>query len=233
MRNAQFVAGVIGLLCISASCAAVATPSQWMAGTEFSTGTSYVYLGHVTALPGSSLGNGYVKRLWIDWSKYRYDKSGQNYEVSAPGAELALGFQRASENHWWAAFAGLTYRHTSLSPADPMSSISGNKINPKWQIEGEQTLGHKWRLSAIGSYVTGQQGYWTRARVLHDNLPGMQIGLESIAQGDPNYHANQYGILLLGLKANNTVNVGLKAGIRKVAGLNSHTYFGVELGGMY
>lgn len=224
---------MIGLICISASCSAVATPSQWLAGSEVSTGTSYLYIGQVTALPGSSFGNGYVKRLWIDWSKYRYDKGGQNYKVSAPGAELALGYQRASENHWWAAYAGLSYRHASLSPADPMSSISGNKLYPKFQIEGEQTLDPKWKLSAIGSYVTGQHAYWMRARVVHDYWPGMQIGLESLAQGDPNYHANQLGILLLGLKVGNSMNVGLKVGARRVGGLNSHAYFGVELGGMY
>lgn len=233
MRFLFFATGVIGLFGISASLSAAEPSAQLFGGVEVSTGTSYTYLGHVAPLSGSSFGNGFVRKLWVDWSRYRYDKGGQTYDVSAPGAEMALGYQRASENHWWASYAGLTYRHSSISPDDPTSTIRGGMLRPKFQLEGEQTLDQKWKVSAIGSYITGQRAYWVRGRVLRDAWSDRQIGLEEITQGDPNYHANQFGVLLLGLKASNTVDVGLKAGARRVGGLNSQAYFGIELGGMY
>ena len=45
-------------------------------------------------MPGSTFGHGLIRKLWSDWSKYRYDKNGQTYDVSAPGAEIVvlLGF---------------------------------------------------------------------------------------------------------------------------------------------
>lgn len=233
MRTALLAVGIIALLSISASLSAAEPSAQLFGGAEVSTGTSYAYLGHVAPLPGSSFGNGFVRRLWVDWSRYRYDKGGQTYDVSAPGAEMALGYQRASENHWWASYAGLAYRHSSISPDDPASMIRGGLLRPKFQMEGEQALGQKWKASAIGSYITGQRAYWARGRVLLDTGSDRQIGLEAITQGDPDYHANQFGVLLLGLKAGSAVNAGLKVGARQVGGLNSQVYSGIELGGMY
>ena len=72
-----------------------------------------------------------------------------------------------------------------------------------------------------------------RGRMLRNIRSDQQAGLEMITQGDPNYHANQFGVLLLGLKAGNSVNAGLKVGAMQVGGLGSHAYFGIELGSMY
>lgn len=80
-----------GLTCLlSASLAAADPSSQLLGGLEVSSDASYAYLGHVTPLPGSSFGNGFARRLWIDLSQYRYDKNGSTYDVSAPGAEIAV-----------------------------------------------------------------------------------------------------------------------------------------------
>jgi len=233
MRNDYFTVFIIGLFCLSTRLSAAEPSAQLLGGTEASSGASYAYFGHVAPLAGSSFGNGIVRRLWIDRSRYRYDKDGTTHEVSAPGAEIALGYQRASENHWWTAYAGLTYRHSSISPDDPASSIRGGMLRPKFQLEGEQTLDQKWKVSASGSYIAGQQAYWVRGRALRNIRSDRQVGLEVITQGDPNYHASQFGVLLLGLKAGNAVNAGLKAGAVQVGGLRSHAYFGLELGGMY
>lgn len=233
MRIARLAVGMIGLLGMSASLPAAELSAQLLGGVEVSTGTSYAYFGHVAPLQGSSFGNGFVRRIWIDGSKYRYDKGGQTYEVSAPGAEMALGYQKASGNNWWTAYAGLTYRHSSISPDDPANTIRGGMLRPKFQLEGEQMLGQKLKANASGSYIMGQGTYWVRGRVLRDIRSDRQIGLEAITQGDSNYHANQFGVLLLGLKAGNRVDVGLKLGVRQAGGLSSRAYFGVELGGMY
>lgn len=233
MRVASLAVGIIGLFGISASLWADEPSTLLLGGAEVSTGASYTYFGHVAPLPESSLGNGFVRKLWIDWSRYRYDKGGSTYDVSAPGAEIALGYQRASENHWWAAYAGLAYRHSNLTPDDPTSTVRRSMLRPKFQLEGEQTLDQTFKVSASGSYLSGQQAYWVRGRILRNIWSDRQTGLEAVAQGDPNYHASQLGIVLLGLKVGNAVDVGLKVGAQQIGGLNSHAYFGIELGGMY
>jgi len=234
MRIAFRAAGVICLLGISANSSAAEPSTLLLGGAEFSTGTSYAYLGQVAPLSQGSSGNGFVRKLWLDWSKYRYEGGGgQTYNVSAPGAAISLGYRGVAENHWWAAYAGLIYRNSSISPVDLSSTVRGGMLRPQFQLEGEQRLGQKWKVAGIGSYIEGQQAYWARGRVLRDTLSGRQIGLEAITQGDPTYSANQFGVVLAGLKAGNTLNVGFKLGVRRVTNLSSQPYFGIELGRIY
>ena len=233
MRRAIIAIRLIGLLGLSAAAAAAEPSAQWLAGVEASSNASYAYLGHLAPLAGSTFGNGFIRKLWVDWSSYRYDGGSQTHDVKAPGAEIALGYQRAHENNWWAAYAGLNYRHSSISPDDPANKARGSMLRPKLELEGEQSLAQAWKLGAIGSYITGQQAYWTRGRLLRDVGAGRQIGLEAVMQGDPSYHAHQLGLVLLGINAGNGLNVGFKLGVSQVAGLSSRAYVGMELGGGY
>lgn len=230
----MFLATVLLYLFVTSSNLwAAEEPSQVFLGSNASSDNSYAYLGHVAPLPESVFGRGFVSKLWVDWSKYRYANGGQTYEVRAPGAEVALGYREASEAHWWAAFAGLAYRHSSISPDDLTNTVRGGMLRPIFQLEGEQTLEQKWRAGAGGSYIAGQKAYWVRGRVVREAWSGLQAGVEAITQGDPNYHANQFGVVLLGFKAGTNVDFGFSVGKRKVQGLDSQSYFGVELGGSY
>lgn len=234
MRISFRAVGMICLLGMSANSSAAEPSTLLLGGAEFSTGVSYYYLGQVAPLSEGSASNGFVRKLWLDWSKYRYDGAGgQTYNVSAPGAAVSLGYRRASSNNWWATYAGLVYRNSSISPVDLTSTVRGGMVRPQFQLEGEQMLGQKWKVAGIGNYIEGQRAYWVRGRVLRDILSDQQIGLEVITQGDPTYSANQFGVVLAGLKAGNALNVGLKLGVRRVTNLSSRPYFGIELDSMY
>jgi hypothetical protein len=234
MRIALHATVVICLLGISANSSAAERSTLLLGGAEYSPGNSYAYLGQVAPLSEDPSGNEFVRKLWLDWSKYRYQGGGgQTYYVSAPGAAISLGYRGATEDHWWAAYAGITYRNSSMSPVDPASTVRGAMLRPQLQLEGEQSLDQRWKVAGNGSYIQGQQAYWVRGRVLRNIWSGQQIGLEAITQGDPTYSANQFGVLLAGLKAGNTLNIGFKAGVSRETNLSSHPYFGIELGSMY
>ena len=231
MRHTLHALALIGLGTIF-QCVHAAEPSvQWLSGTEFSSETAYAYVGRVTPLPGSALGNGWVTRLWVDWSRYRYEKDGQVYRVDAPGAEAAIGYQQAQADHWWSAMTGLAYRHSSIAPDDPSSAVRGGKVRMKFQVEGEQSVQRQWKVGATANYVAGQRAYWVRGRVVR--LLGEQgIGVESIVHGDPDYRAYQFGVLWNGIKTGAGGEIGFKIGGRHVEGLSTRPYIGIEFGSM-
>lgn len=199
-----------------------------LAGAEISPDASYAYVGRLSPLPGSSFGHGLVNRLWLDWSSYRYKKNNITYEASVPGLEAALGYQHAESSYWWSAFGGLIYNSTSLSPHDPESSSEGSQVRAKVQLEAEKTIDQIWKLSGNGSYILGQEAYWTRARLARHIASNHYLGLEAICQGDPGYQLTQVGIFMYGIRLSDTVGAGLKIGARQVKGLSSRPYLGVE-----
>lgn len=233
MRFATLAVCLIGLVGSAPSALLAAPFGQLFAGAEHSTGTTYVYFGHVAPLPGSTLGNGFIHRIWLDSSNYGYDKNNQSFDVRAPGAEWALGYQQAGDGNWWGALVGLAYRHTGITPDDLTSNVRGGMVRPKFQIEGQQTVAQQWTVAASASYITGQRAHWVRGRVLHETGSGGQFGLEAITQGDPNYRAHQIGLVSLGWKLGADVNAGFKLGARRLQGRKAQAYFGIELGSTY
>lgn len=232
MRPPILLNALLVYCCMTPGTSSAEPGAQLLGGVESSTGTSYSYLGYIVPFSGSSLGNGVVTKLWLDWSDYSYVANGQAYDVRNPGADVALGYQQAKETHWWGAYAGMTYQQLHISPANPASNVDGDHLWPKFQVEGEQTLDQIWKIALIGSYVGVQQSYWARARVLRKGWFGYQLGLEAITQGDPGYRANQYGVVLTGMQIGNRADIGFKLGTLKIEGLSSHPYFGVELGAL-
>lgn len=202
---------------------------QILGGVEILRDASYAYAGTVTPLPGSQLGNGIVSRLWADRSSYKYQKNGVTYDASVRGVEVALGIQHAKAGYWWSAFGGVNYHDTSISPHDTESAAQGGKFRAKLQVEGEQTINQLWKLSGNASYIFGREAYWSRARLFRNIGADHQLGLEAITQGDPYYRLNQVGVVLFGIKLTDKINTGIKIGARKVEGLSSQAYMGIEL----
>lgn len=231
ISNHTFIYYLIGLLLMALCPSATgAVPNvQILGGAEISQDVSYVYAGMVTPLSGSQLGNGIVRRLWADLSTYRYVKNGVTFDARSPGMAASLGVQHSQEDFWWAAFVGATYRYTRISPNDPGSSVQGGNVRANLQLEGEHTINLLWKLSGNASYIVGQDAYWARARLLRSIWSSRQLGLESVIQGDNDYRLSQIGVVLSGMKLSNDINMGLKMGGRRVEGLSSHLYAGVEL----
>lgn len=235
MRTYSSTSILIGLLLSTPFLSvAGAEPSvQILGGGEVSRNVSYAYAGRVASLPSSQLGNGMVSRLWADWIAYEYKKNGITYDVSAPGLEVALGIQRARADFWGSVFGGVIYRHTNISPHDPESAVQGGKFRIKLQVEGEQTINPLWKLSGNASYIFEQDAYWARSRLFRHMGSGHQLGLEAITQGDPYYRLAQLGAVLFGIKLGDQVSAGFKVGARKIEGLNSQVYMGVEFGNLF
>ncbi|MBU0680797.1 MAG: cellulose biosynthesis protein BcsS [Proteobacteria bacterium] len=230
-KKLSFIGAVIGLLAGTPFLALADQTSevQILGGLEVSKDTSYAYLGWVAPLPGSQLGNGLVYRLWTDWTNYAYEKDNVTYDARVPGAEVALGYQKAQKDYWWAAYGGPTYHHTHFSPQDTKSNAQGGKLRAKLQLEGEHTLKLHWQLGGIASYILGQEAYWTRVRFARVLASGKLLGLEAITLGDPDYKIHQIGAFVGGLKLSENMNTGVKLGARKIEGLSLDPYLGVEL----
>jgi hypothetical protein len=242
MRTFLFAAGLIGFSLVHAAAAQelqeqprepqAAQEAQnvmILTGAEVAKDTAYTYLGMVAPFAGNSLENGYVYRLWADYSKYSYTGGDVKHDADAPSISGAVGYVQSGEGHWWGAYAGLVYRHTSISPDDLSSSSRGGKLRPNFSLEGEQELGPDWRVGAMGSYTVGQRAYWTRGSVSRVIGDSRRLGVEAIAQGDPSYHASQYGVFLSGIKIG-SVELGFKVGARhQGGGLGTDPYFGIEL----
>ncbi|MDR9501344.1 MAG: glycosyltransferase [Desulfurivibrionaceae bacterium] len=202
--------------------------TQILSGLEVTPDASYLYAGMITPLPGSALGNGFIGRLWFDWSTYRYKKNNIIYDARGPGAETALGYQKAGRDYFWAAYGGATYRHTNLSPHDPESKVQGDKLGAKVQLEGEKTIHHFWKLSGITSYIFAHDSDWSRIRFARVLGSGHHLGVEAITQGDDDYRLHQFGVFMAGIKVSDEIKGGIKTGVRKIEGLSADPYMGVE-----
>ncbi len=201
---------------------------QLLGGVEVSKDAYYAYFGRVAPLPGNELGKGFVNRLWVDYSTYRYKKNYTTYDARVPGVEFSQGYQASKKNSWWAAYGGMAFHHTHLSPSDQESSVAGGKLRAKAQLEGEQTIAQRWKLAAITSYIFEQDAHWTRVRFSQVIESGKRLGLEVVTQGDPDYKAHQIGVFLSGIRLRDDMNTGVKFGMRKTEGLSPDAYLGVE-----
>jgi hypothetical protein len=217
------------LLAIASTCASA--EGLFLAGGETSKDGDYVYAAALLPFPGSTLGNGFVHRYWLEWLRYEYvgGPANQVIEAKAPGAEAALGYQKAGPNGYYGLYAGAFYRDTELTPDDPSSKARGSHLRLRLQVEGESRFENTWVLNGIAAYVFGQEGYWLRARVLRRVSGPIFAGLEGVTQGDPDYQGQQVGLVVTGFEPAPRLNLGFKAGVKKIEGRSSNAYFGIEL----
>jgi hypothetical protein len=95
-------------------------------------------------------------------------------------------------------------------------------------LEGDSQLGPAWRAAGIATYVFSLDGYWLRARLLYLLKAGQQIGVEAIAQGDPNYDAQKLGLVYAGVTLGERWVLNTRVGYHFQSAANS-PYAGIEL----
>jgi hypothetical protein len=202
----------------------------FLGGAELSSGNSYAYIGLVAPISKKDdSGSGLVQRYWADWLSYTYDKNAEQIQAQAWGAEAAIGYILAGGAGWSAFYVGGVLRDTTTSPEDRENVADGTHLRLKFQLEGELTSVN-WRIAGIASYITGQQQYWMRARVLHSVGEHLWTGPELIYQGDPTYERAQIGWALDGIKIGKGFLLGVKGGVSRNEGQSSHPYAGIEIG---
>ncbi|TSA48772.1 MAG: cellulose biosynthesis protein BcsS [Nitrosomonadales bacterium] len=203
-----------------------------MTGGETNTETTYsaLYAGMIMPIHSrlGSLGNGMVQRLWVDRLTYAYDNGGQQTQAEQRGIEGSLGYQKSGPWGSWATFAGVVYRDTQFTPDALNNPARGGKFHGRIQLEGERILSKDWRANAIANYVTGQNSYWARGRLLYNLNERMLTGPEAIVLGDPNFQIQQYGWAMTGLRLLLGADVTLRGGARKAVD-GTTMYLGLEL----
>ncbi len=206
-----------------------------LAGAEGGAGDTenyYTYAGLVAPLVGDHLGNGLVQRYWIDFLGYSYETD-QEIDAQAVGLEGALGYQKSGPAGWGAAYLGLRYNNTDLSPDDPANRTEGEHLWVKTQLEGEMNFAETWKLGGIASYTFSAESFWLRTRLLRQLEQGLSTGPEVVFMGDPNYRAWQFGWVVTGFKPWQNVEIGLKAGVRITDGTAVNGLVGIELSRMF
>ncbi len=136
-----------------------------LAGAEYGDENAYVYAGLLVPFTGSDLGNGFVKRYWLDWLQYEYDNGTRTIKAKAPGASMALGYGKAIAAGSWVVYMGPVWRDTDLSPDDKGSDVRGSQWGANMSLQGEHRLGEDWLANGIASFTTGTHSYWTRGRL--------------------------------------------------------------------
>lgn len=219
----------IAVLACMAALQARAQDGVALAGIEGSNATHSAYLGTVRPLAGSGLGKGWVQRYWLDYTRYRYEKTPvQDIDASVVGAEVALGYQDSSESGWWSAYVGGRYGNTRLSPDDPANEDRGGDFSAKLQFEGETALSPGWRINGIVSHVVAHSNYWARVRLERWLGDGLRVGPEFVAQGDPLYHLHKIGVYVGGIRLGEAAALTVKLGASKLSAERTGAYAGVE-----
>ncbi|MCX7183802.1 MAG: cellulose biosynthesis protein BcsS [Nitrosospira sp.] len=203
-----------------------------MTGGETNTGTTYsaLYAGMIMPIHNrlGGLGNGMVQRLWVDRLTYAYDNGGQQTQAEQRGIEGSLGYQKSGPWGSWATFAGVVYRDTQFTPDALSNPARGGFVRGRFQIEGERILNKDWRVNINANYVTGQNSYWARGRLLYNLNERMLTGPEAIVLGDPNFQIKQYGWAMTGLRVLLGTDVTMRGGAREAVD-GTTMYLGLEL----
>jgi hypothetical protein len=195
-----------------------------LAGMELGREGWHAYLGSVLRPDPASPWRG---RIWIDGTRYEYDRNGTIVAARATGLEAALGLGGAAGDAWWAAYLGPRYERTELSPDDPANRSRGSRLHAKLQAEAERGLGGAWRLSAGAAYILGAEKYWLRGRLTRPLAARSHVGMELLRHGGRDYTATQAGGLYA-LPVGAGSSVLLKGGLRHDKNRGTGGYAGVE-----
>lgn len=155
-----------------------------------------VYIGAVTALPGSALGRGLAVRTVVGRSEYRYDAGAATIEGRANSITVSALHQWSGEWGYANAAAGVAYHRTRLTPDDPNNRNRGSRWNAVVGLDGVYRFG-PWQLGGLGSYGFDIKEYQIRGDLTHAVSGKLRLGAEATAQGDPSYERQLYGAVAI------------------------------------
>lgn len=226
-RQRLFVIAV--LACLSGLPGAGAAQSLLLTGAEASGRGSYAYLGHIAALGGRPLGEGWVVRHWVDRVTYDYRSGARVIDAEAFGYAPAMGYLSAGGRFSHGLYGGVRLAHTRLSPDDPGNGSRGWRARPFVQADGV------WRMRAgleqhfVASFELGSGEYYLRDRLAVRIGEGLAVGPELVLKGGRNYDGWQFGVVLSKARIAADVGLNLKLGAAGQRGESTAAYIGVEL----
>ncbi len=203
-----------------------ANDSIYLTGLEISKSNSYYYIGYISALPNSKLGNGFVQRIWIDHLSYEYSGGSGYTEAKAPGVSYSVGFQKSNEQYSFGAYLGVQDRNTKLSPNDPSNTSNGNNFAVITALDFTKKFSNSHSLELMGNH-SPEIGYWSRIRYIHQR--DLSFGPEFSVQGNDSYRNTKIGLFIGNIKIVEKTTAQLRIGHSKNDDLRGSTYFGIDI----
>jgi hypothetical protein len=215
-------------LLLAASAQIHAADSLGLAGTDYSSLGTYSYLGTLTPLGHSALGNGWVMRQWVDRLTYRYNGYMPDVHALAWGYAPAIGYQWAMGATHAALSGGVRIAHTNLEPDDPSNVDRGMRVRGTIQGELTNAVGLHIQNQFLAAGEFGNGAYFVRDR-LPWQLGHYTLGPEVIFQGSHVYRARVAALCLGGIQVTSRVSLLLRAGVKEQPGQPTVGDFGIEL----
>jgi len=197
-------------------------------GVEREKEAGYYYLGNISPLKGSTLGNGYVQRLWLDYNNFNYNLNSTTIDAKAKGLSYAIGYQGSFDKSFsYAGFIGVGVRNTDLSPNDPGNQSEGTEVNPMLIVEAEKKFTDFYKLNFNASTEPSAESYWSRLRFSFGD--SIKMGPELTMQGDPSYDTKKIALFISDIEFGKDIKIGAKIGESKTNGSGNQAFIGIEI----
>lgn len=197
------------------------------AGFEAGKGQGYAYVGSLSSLPGSELGNGWLWRNWLDGLKYEYEANG-TIKARSVAYTPALVHQNAWDRGSFGISIGARIASTHLSPDDPANENRGSRVTVPLQLDVDYRVSPRTAIAAIASMEVNTGSYWSRVRMLHGLDQGIAIGPELIWKGSHEFRAQQLDLVVGNMKLSGRAQMAVKVGHVRQDGRGRGGYAGLE-----
>lgn len=216
---------LVSITCVLSSQFATASEAIILSGAETSKSNSYYYFGYISPLPASTLGNGFVQRIWIDHLTYEYIGGGGTTEAKAPGVAYSLGYQKSLNDYSFGAYIGAQDRTTKLSPNDPTNKSEGNNLAMVMALELTKKFTDTNSIELMASN-SPEIGYWSRIRFITGQ--NIKFGPEYSVQGNDSYRNTKLGLFIGNIPISQNISYQIKIGHSKNDDSKGSTYIGID-----
>jgi hypothetical protein len=196
---------LLSALAISAaltlSATAHAASTNVFTGVDFAHDSWYAYLGGVTALQGQDIlsQSGFLGRASVGYGQYDYNKPGTgNIDGDVTDLDLMVGYGENFSGGRVSGYIGGDWINHDLSPDDPLADADGSRFGLKGQLEVWFSPADHFQGSALGSYSTAFDTYWSHFDVGY-NFGAVTIGPEVGLIGNDDYNEFRYGAQVGGI----------------------------------
>lgn len=200
-----------------------------LAGSEVSDLGSYTYVGIITPFATRQPGKGFVLRNWLERLTYTYDIAGLDIDAERYGYAPALGYQTPLAGGYAAAYAGLRFAHTDLSPEDPANDEDGSTQRVFLQVDAGTPIGARAENQLVLSFETRYSDYYVRDRLMFRVGERRTVGPEVIFKGGRDYAGWQLGLAVGGMQISDNIGLLLRGGISAQDGESNAGYASLEL----
>ncbi len=125
--------------------------------------------------------------------------------------EMLVGYEWISRQMQFGLFGGVEISHDGITPNDPNNTVKGTHGGLKIGADFYASPTELWMASAIASYSTDHNAYYSRFKFGFALAPGLFAGPEALALGDDFFHQFRVGAHLSGLRVGN-VQLGVSGG---------------------